>query len=273
MTSFTIYTNLFTLKHKPVEENLYICMYIVWLIYLIESQSLSKEDIHVLVVDERTLEYLKQRTSFSTLARSLPSQIQILKTVPPESLLEGCMYKYLKIPFATDCLMYCDIDILPVQSLRKLFEDELNPGLYVHKEGFLSNPNYSGTLFDHSMLSEGTPGLSAGKFVIVGQDIYSSFFESFQELLKSPSEEWKTYYTLEQPLFNKVCYTLKDKGVQLSTLLFKKPHLLTNSFLANPDTTLLDFCGEPGNASFHFLKIFNTFIHMHFGDEEEQDKN
>jgi hypothetical protein len=266
MTSFTVYTNLFTLRSKPVEENLYISMYLLWLMFLLETKSLSENDRHHLIIDSRTFEYLKEETVFLNLCAKFPSRIGFCVTQPPNTLLDGCLYKYIQIPFDTDCLFYCDIDVLPVQSLQGLFKNGFTPGIYTHIEGQLQNSDYSADLEEEELVLLGPekPGFSAGKFMIAGKSVYESFLTTFSDLLATPKDSWKSYYTLEQPLFNRVVYTCYTAGIPLGVKLFCEPTLLTNADLIEKDTILLDLCGDPGNAFLHFTKLFNCYLAYQF---------
>jgi len=170
---------------------------------------------------------------------------------------QGMMMKYTKVEYDQDIYMYCDIDILILQSLHTLTDTMIHNTIYVHPENRDISNSYYGASFSKEELEalpKHTPGLSAGKFFIYGKGLYSELMDSIHSICSKNSQ---SLYTVEQPFYNKAVYTLEKSWYDINT------ELLDNAF-NKPDVrykkVFIDSAGGPGDGEIHLYKIMRLYI-------------
>jgi hypothetical protein len=250
---------LFTVKDKPVKENKYVSIFLMWLSTLSKHAELDIHDMLSLKVDEPTFNYLNTHLVFVSLFNKLILKKKVTICPIPTNLLEGMMMKYLNVNYTQDVYMYCDIDVLIMKPLTSFIDGFKINTLYLHPEGLLSNSNY-GSAFTKEELasfSESDYGFSAGKYFIYGKEIYANFIKNICKLLLDNST---IYYTLDQPLFNKAAYLL-DKKYDIDINLLNSYNICINLGKYSKDTTIfIDSMGIPGDETCHFDKVLNVYI-------------
>jgi hypothetical protein len=257
--------NLFTIKERPVKENKYVYIFSMWLSAVLKYGGLCRTDLLHLKIDSDTFEYLKTQPACNGLMQTSICPIKIILYPPPETIRDGMAMRYVKVNHMQDVYMYCDIDILMIKPLRPLYESLPINTISVHVEGQLSDDNYGAafTAEEKSKLSPLLPGFSSGKFIIYGNELYSQFVDMMMMMHALNNE---TYFTIDQPLFNKVIYLLsKDPNclkIIPSTFISCNGHSFTK------DCILLDAMGMAGDGDIHFDKILNFFILLQSGGLE-----
>jgi hypothetical protein len=259
---------LFTLTDADPATNKYCTIFLMWLSQLIRDGGLRKDDGLYITVDIRTFEYLNEHRCFGSLLAALPCPFHILQKIPPATLLEGMLWKYDVPDYTQDVFMYCDIDILVVKDLHLLLQVEREypelPLLILHHEDSITKAEYGGVLLAEQMIvyPEYHPGFSAGKFIIVGKEFCREFCSDIKAFALSWTGE--SFYTVEQPFFNKIIYSIEKGTVDVDDSAFSSAHVSMNGYDYEADTTiLLDCMGEPGNGDAHLKKILDYFTLLH----------
>jgi len=268
-----IFTNLFTLKARDVKLNKYIDMYYVWLFHIIKYAKLKSNDYCVTFIDEDTAEHISKSNTFQWLLSQLPN-FRIIAYKKPVSIKDGIMKRYdIDEIFAASSAvsnmnpyyLHLDIDVLVIKDIRGLFIDDIQnekPTLYLKKEGQLLNDDYYGELVteeDKLILTKNgllnMPGFTAGIFGWNKSDNFQDFIQFIKEKAKNNEKE---LYTVEQPFFNAAVfhYLFKKQGV-FNFAIFENELTGHNQFSTqvSDKTVLLNFCGIPGDDSFHWDKI------------------
>lgn len=249
---------LFTLEGKQPEENYYVKLFLIWLSQLRARGGLVPTDCLQILIDTPTLTYLLTQNVFHGLLGDFPCQVTTVQFQQPSSVLEGMMWKYACVDYSQECLMYCDIDILVCKSLHQLV-DRLKPGtLYVHVEGTLADPDYGEAFPDDSF--HHLPGLSAGKWIVTDKELGFYVCRLIQKLQKEFTET--QFYTVEQPLFNVAVYTVKSVPIDMTSLT---DVVSGNGHAFSESTVLFDCCGDPGNGTLHYEKMFEIFLLLQCG--------
>ena len=200
MPSLCLSSLLFTLEHKEVKDNKYINTFIIWLSHLIQYGGLDEDDILYIISDNRTIEFIKDtnNTIFSTLCSFTKFRIKLIHYESPKTLLEGMMLRYKSNPYTQDIYMYCDIDILILDSLHRLTNSMVKNHIYVCTEGPLRDVYYSCGIPENIMIhmDDKHQGVSSGKFAIYGKEICDFLFNQMDSLYNSNPH----ITTLDQPI-------------------------------------------------------------------------
>ena len=251
MPSVCLSCIIYTIQDKPVEENKYIRIFLLWLSQLIKVGGLGKDDILHMYIDKHTISYLFNDSIFGSILGKAAFQTQILGIPPPKTHLEGMMWKYNLSDYTQDIYMYIDIDILIMKPLKMLLDSVIPNKIYVCIEGSMSNPDYGADLPLEEM-KEGMRGFSAGKFIVYGREMRDILFKTVQKFCRGD----KIYYTVEQPFFNRAILYTENIDVEL----LQEPLVSLNKEGYNKEITiLLDCAGEPGNGEAHYSKIMDIF--------------
>jgi len=250
MPSICLSCIIYTIDDKPVQENKYVPIFLLWLSQLIKVGGLGKDDNLNMYIDKRTVEYLFNDSIFGIVLAKAPFQTQIIGIPPPKTHLEGMMWKYNTIEYTQDIYMYIDIDILVINSLQNLITSIQPNTICVCIEGCMTDSNY-GEDIPAELIEDGMNGFSAGKFIVYGKDLRNSFFKKIQEFCNYD----KKYYTVEQPFFNRAVISMSNIDVDILD-----KHVSVNSISYNKEfTILLDCAGDPGNGEAHYIKILDAF--------------
>jgi hypothetical protein len=261
MPSLCLSCILFTLEDKEVKNNKYINTFIIWLSHLIQYGNLNEGDALYIISDNRTIEYIKdtENTIFSTFCSFTKFQVKLIHYDPPKTLLEGMMLRYKTNPYSQDIYMYCDIDILILDSLHRLTDSMIENHIYICLEGDFHTVSYSQGIPEDiiNSIKRQEPGASSGKFAIYGKEICKTVFQLMNTLCKYDSN----YFTQDQPIFNHCIILLNQTGFSINA------HLLTNHVSLNGgeykkgNTILFDCAGvECGNDKIHYKKMFDISI-------------
>jgi len=273
MPTVCLLCSIFTLESAEPSNNKYISIFNFWLSSLITSKSLSKNDKLVILLDQRTMDFLMGYTIFKELEKLLPCSFGLTIIPSPKTFEEGCMYRYyVNFDYEQDILMYTDIDIQFIQSL-KIVVAKMKPNfMYLHAEGFLKDNNYGTYLseVERNLLFskiDDLPGYNSGKFAFWGKEyhkiVFSLLWQQHEELEK---EMVSKAYCYDQCLFNRAIYTsclLHGLKMDLSVL---GQHCTNFSGYQHSkdlsDIVMIDCCGEPGKEDLHFTKI--QYIHLYY---------
>jgi len=251
---------LFTLKDKPVKENKYISIFLMWLSVVSKHAGLTAHDAISLKIDKPSFDHLSNHLVFISLVKKAVFQLCIMICPVPSTLREGMMMKYVKNDYTQDIYMYCDIDVLIVKPLTLLVDKLIPNTIYVHAEGLLSNENYGAAFTKEELatLPVKSNGFSAGKFFIYGKELYTTFMKTVHHV---STDDSKHYYTIEQPIFNKALYYL-DKGkynIDVTVLTPKTISINLHHYL-HDTAILIDAMGIPGDGDLHFEKVSMMYI-------------
>lgn len=261
-----VYTNLFTIAGKDPKENRYIDMLYIWLTYLIKNGGLSNNDKIQVRIDQSSVNYLNEHGLIGLLMRHAKCQIEFIFMDQPANASEGMIWKYstkpeLQLRTTTQPYLYIDLDVLVMKPLSNNIPD-LEPGqIMVIPEGNMAHPLYVGDLLEKE-LTENMCGFTAGCFAFFNSDGIERFFENVsKECLENVGAQ---RYTVEQPFFNKwLCLTIQRQALPLSIVVNNLDIMENNKFnvtiingIYNKETCVfLNYAGEPGNGSIHYLKM------------------
>jgi hypothetical protein len=278
-----IYTNLFTLEGKPVSSNKFIDMYIVWLTCLVKHANLQPTDACLTFIDEKTLAYVEssfeKRHLLNILASRLPN-FKFIRYPQPSSIKEGILRRYHVDSILQNgppqelnpSYFHLDIDVLVYKDIRNLLTglpvSEGKTTLYLRNESTIDHSDYYGELMSDEekaflkTLKHPIPGFSAGIF---GWNGNAHIHEFMRHILHHALRDSKTYYTVEQPFFNGAVFYYLCKDVEKINLCILNQDMIAHNKLDcfhHPTYVLGNYCGEPGDDSFHWNKIFHELISM-----------
>jgi hypothetical protein len=265
MLSVCLNCVLFTLKGREVKDNKYIQIFTLWLSQLIRDGGMRSTDALYLYIDTETMKYLDSDFAFSNLIRILPCNLKIFRFEQPATLLEGMMLKYVYNEYEQDVYMYCDIDILFVKQMNLLLETLKINTLCLHIEGNIHEKMYGEAFTPKELenLEQNNPGFSAGKFILYGKELHKEFFS--QIIALKSSIQTPDFYTLDQPIFNKVIYVIDLNKIHLDVVTLCEISISTNNNIFTSKTILLDLMGIPGDGEFHFNKVLSSYIVLRSG--------
>lgn len=271
--SVIIYTNLFTIKNKDIKQNKYIDMYYIWLYYIIKYAQLKNKDYCISFIDKETYEYIQNNIVIAYLRNFIPNLI-FIEYERPSTIKEGILKRYdielilenTKYVSTNSYYIHLDIDVLIMNNIRNLFRylipSNETSTLFLKCEGKIIDNNYYGELItedDKKILIEkkldNMPGFSAGIYAWRNSKTIRSFFNY---ILENAEKIERELYTVEQPFFNAAAfYYLFYKTGIFKIVLFDNNHISHNIIISdkNNDKVLVNFCGKPGDDSFHFDKI------------------
>ena len=279
-----IFTNLFTLENKPVEQNKYIDIYFIWLNNIIKYSKLEENDYCITFIDEVTLQYISKNILFINIIKKIKNCVYIVYK-QPKTIKEGIMKRYdvdelLKVTQNIEDLnpqyIHLDIDVLVVNNIRKLFSNNENK----IKTTINLTADYRFEIFcemfygelaseeDREMIKSRNikiPGFSAGTF---GWSNSIGIREYFNFIKNKAATIDKEMYTVEQPFFNAAVfnYLFKEVG-KFNFNILDKNKMTINIYLdkntisnESNEIILIDYCGSPGDDTFHWNKIFTQLI-------------
>lgn len=255
MPSVCLSCIVYTLADKPVEDNQYIDIFVMWLIRLLKIKALSKDDALHVIIDEKTLNYVKSNYAcFIQLTNQLPNLV-FFTNQSPKTHLEGMMWKYITTPYTQDIYFYLDIDVLVLKPLENLTTHMKSNKIYVMKEGSMLEPNYNAAFPEttKAQFTNADRGYSAGKFAFTSREVRDIVFKELNTRCKFDTD----YYTVDQPYFNCVAYELQ-KTPCLDTEVFVNPYVSFNGRGYDRESTVLfDCAGEPANGKKHIIKYID----------------
>lgn len=272
MPTVCLLCSIFTLESADPSKNKYITMFNFWLSSLITSKSLNKNDKLIIILDERTMDFLAGFTIFNKLVKLLPCSSSLTIIPSPKTFEGGCLYRYyVNFDYDQDILMYTDIDIHFLQSLKIVLAKMRPNFIYVHAEGLLKHDNYGSYLseMERNLLFsriENLPGYNSGKFAFWGKDYHKIIFSLlWQHHEKVEKEMLAKAYCYDQCLFNRAIYTSSLlHGLKIDSSVFEQHCTNFNGYQNSTDLSdivMIDCCGEPGKEDLHFTKI--QYIHLY----------
>jgi hypothetical protein len=279
-----IFTNLFTLENKNVKDNKYIDIYYIWLNNIIKYAKLHDTDYCITLVDNVTFKAISENTLLQLLLSKIKNNYIIVYDQPKE-IKEGMMKRYdiekiLEITSSIEVLnpnyLYLDVDVIVINDIRKLYSNmENNTMTTIYLKAYncwdFLNGMFYGELAseeDREIIEKKNikiPGFSSGVF---GWSNSSKIREYLSFINNSALITDKTLYTVDQPFFNHTIfnYFFKDVGKFKFTILdnnkIKINELYNKSVILDEsnEIVLIDFCGEPGDDTLHWNKIFTQLI-------------
>lgn len=259
--SICVFTNIFTLSDKSLEENKYIDMFSIWLHFLEKNAGLKEGDIITTAFDDRTYKYISTKPEIYKLL----DNCRIVTYPSPRNLKEGMAYKYsianqLQTSFPDVTYMYLDVDVLIYKNIREIPFPKNR--IYVTTEerimsyaGNILNDNYLGLRMQLSKeqtdLLINMGGISAGLFGWHNEK--KEFANFFVEILEKLVKEDKKYYTIEQPYFNEAVINIffnKREDIHIIP-----SELIGINDFAQGNYVLINYAGEPGDQNLHFKKL------------------
>jgi hypothetical protein len=279
-----IFTNLFTLENKNVKDNKYIDMYYIWLNNIIKYGKLQDTDYCITLVDNVTFKAISENKLLQLILSEFKNNYIIVYD-QPKTIKEGIMKRYdidelLKITKNIEELnpqyIHLDIDVLVVNNIRKLFinNNNLNKttiNLTADNRWEFLNGMFYGELASKEdieiikSINIKIPGFSAGIF---GWSNSIGIKEYFNFIKNKAINTNKEFYTVEQPFFNAAIfnYFFKEPGMFYFNILDKnkiKMNIFPDKNIIldeSNEIVLIDFCGEPGDDTFHWNKMFTQLI-------------
>ena len=205
--------------------------------------TLTAQDEFVVMADKETAERL------ATFGMLKDAKIYIIPK--PSSILDGMRYKYIfplsaKIPDGTVCV-YLDTDLIAVRPIHTYIPKDY---LCLFPEGKWNDTNYCGDPVSDGTTSATPNGYTAGFFAYSLGERTRGFF---QRVLKAIELSSKTYYTLDQPFFNKNLDMRFVVEYDTTTLSF-------NGHTNIDKCRYINLCGEPGDQLLHFDKMLQIFL-------------
>ena len=221
------------------KSNQYIQMFLMLLKTLVRTKSFCpKSDRYILLADEESIAALKELNMFFAL--------QVLQIPKPKTHLEGMLWKY-KLPEYVDCTnqicWYLDVDMLFLNQVKMFPAPD---HIICFPEGAPTDKNYCG-----SFTLVNKVGFSAGTFCYWYGPTVKTFLEKVLNLAKESKE---TFYTVEQPFFNKA---LED-----ATVTILDPNLISFNGHNLEHARILNLCGDPGDDQAHFKKMFAFYLRL-----------
>lgn len=297
-TPYILYTNIYTLLDSEPKYNKYIDMYFLWLANIIKYGNIQKTDVFVTYMDEETYKYLNvSKTEKNTLFQTLKKQIDkfvIIKYPVPSNHKEGMLRKYA-VDMMLECTkpiheqhpvyMYLDVDVLVVNDIRKLtlqienvttFAPDKTTLFLRNESNPITHPNYFGDLMtdaDRQLLKDSKmqlPGFSAGIF---GWQNNIAIKDFLNLILTLAFKSDNTFYTIEQPFFNAALfhYMFYDT-TKFVFFVVSRTQIAQNVIGAHlsPTNVLVNYCGEPGDQSFHWDKLYHQLLSQLLFSEKQK---
>ncbi len=287
----TLYINLFTLCDKDPKENKYIDIFYIWFSYLIKYSKLKLDDTFVLMIDTKTFDFLKSSYMFKTLIqlRNNLFKFNIITYEPPISVENGMVMRYhiktLPNINKQQIFIHLDIDVLITNDIRMLFEENdiaitnnTKSILYIKNHGFMLENNFYGELITDeekqylkTTNQENMGGFTSGIFAWINQPNSNYCLRFFEQVLEKDKDindtlytnkDIKKLYTHDQVCFNYAIFQNAFKPSEMKMKMIKFNNINNNEpFTKNSiNTILVDYCGIPGDDSFHWNKIFYQLI-------------
>lgn len=297
---YVLYTNLFTIKDNDASKNKFIDIYFIWLSNIIAYAKLTKNDYCVTFMDEKTYEYIHANQAILIMFRTL--YFNILKTtnfmiIPysqPTSIKMGMLQRYMidglldytkSIAELHPIYIYLDLDVLIMSDIRTskfstVFQDDdkkEKTKLFLNKEMQMIGPNYYGQLMTEDeknvLIANRVDGFTSGTF---GWQNNKSIVMFMHHILSRAFSTEKLFYTVDQPFFNSaiVHYIFREPN-NIVMIIMDESKIVSNKIGCHLDSNCLfaNFCGEPGNDSFHWNKILHQFISQLIEPKVESQKN
>ena len=275
MPSVCLMTSIFTIESMEPTKNKYISIFILWLSSLIRTNSLNEDDLLMIIMDEKTKDYIITFTIFDKLCKTLNCDLNISIIPVPNTFQEGCLYRYyVNSHYTQDILMYTDVDIQFIKSLKNITNKMKENTIYLNAEGLLEHANYGSFITDEekSILYShipSLPGFNSGKFAFYGKNFHKDIFSILWQNNNVYKDE-KNVYCYDQCLFNKAIYnSCMVFGYKLDIAVFGETCTNFQGFQHMKDMetkVIIDCCGEPNNPDLHACKIQVVYLNqIHFG--------
>lgn len=211
-------------------------MFLCMLKTMIRTKTIGETDRYIVLADKDSMQVLKETNMLCNL--------EMIEIPKPSSHLEGMLYKYRLHEFLNlegkEC-WYLDVDMLFVNQMKMFPAPDR---LICFPEGSPTEKNYCG-----SFTLDAKVGVTAGCFAYNFGPLVKKTFERIKELASQTSE---TFYTIEQPFFN--------KALELNPPILLEPSLISFNGANLEKARILNCAGEPGDAMFHWKKMFAFFL-------------
>ena len=274
-TRITVYTNLFTLASKEPATNRYVDMFFIWLSYLIRK---GRPDAAYLMIDRRTYSYVASTPLFAFLSSKIHFPMYALTYDPPATLKEGTLRRFeieRMVPQAQQTVfLYLDIDVLPIRPLQGLISEVKPNCLYYSAESIPTDKKYvflDDNYFGHLATAEdvawleasfgetGVPGITSGIFAFTAGEQIGEFFKYIRT---AAATDERQFYTLDQPFYAAAIYQFIMRTSRINHVGMSPDHLRVNmpAYEVPSSVILLNFCGDPGDESSHWFKMFSELV-------------
>lgn len=297
MKPICLYCNVFELKES---QQSYVDIFYIWLTYVIKYADLKKDDRLVMIIDEPTLKKLTAGLdqTFSILITQLSCNYAIIQTKQPDNILQGMMRRYNIFNYLDQPLdqsgyiyIYSDIDNLIIRPVSRIISktlqkpDDISSFMIVETQGKLTDTDYWGAamdtgdkqwLADNNFIAD-SPGFSSGLFAFSWGQPVKHLFDAMLNSKKNTGG----FYTVDQPVYNDVLVNYIYRFLSLASLpeyhieFFPIPAILMQYNIVDlngegggeegggkesQETTVINYCGEPGIAREHWRKMFTNLI-------------
>jgi hypothetical protein len=221
------------------KTNPYVWMFCLLIKSMMQTGTFTKKDTYYVLSDNKTIPCITDHLG------EYIQYVEFLEIPKPTTLLEGMLWKYKLhtiIDIKNKDCMYLDVDML---SVLPFFPPIPEDTLCVLPEGNPENIDYCGC-----WKLDAPCGFSAAFFAFnFGPRVYA-YFEEINHLASITNE---TFYTIEQPFFN--------KALENAPHVFFDDKLVSINAHENLDTCcFISYAGEPGNAYFHWQKGLAYFL-------------
>jgi lipopolysaccharide biosynthesis glycosyltransferase len=149
-------------------------------------------------------------------------------------------------------ILYLDTDILVVNSLSKIFSNDLDEKLYVVRECDIGSSYFGGNLFDFTKIDPKTPAFNSGVLLFKNCQVIKDLFKTIlDDIIDYYIIGKRTAGCIDQPFFN---YHTITKSLQEMNLL---KGLSINNPQSYKDHVNLVICHFAGNYA-NFEQKYNT---------------
>ena len=263
-----LYTVCFTKKGIQPENNKYISMFFIWLRYLEVYGGVTATDTICVIMDSETKRYIDTFQTVNVIQIPYTS----IEFEQPSTAQEGTQYRYriYESGLITDKLQVCymDVDMLIIKDIHWI-EHELTQNsnaLLVYPEYTLRHFTYLGEQTEEDMIFFDEfpdvytthPGMTSTFFAFSGLLLN----EPFQELISKMKTSEIEHYTLDQPFFNRMIlwHSYKKQTFEISFVQKKAIAYNTLRNRCSEEACIINYCGEPGNQEFHWMKMFMAVL-------------
>lgn len=241
-------------------------MLFIWLRYVEIYGGVKETDTICILVDPETKKYIESFQSVSIL--QVP--VVYIEFEQPTTAQEGTQYRYriYESGLVNEDMRTCymDVDMLVIKDIHWM-EAEIQPKtLSVYPEYTLRHFTYLGDLTEEDMIFfeefpdvyTTQPGITSTFFGFIG----SLMKGPFEELLRKMNTSTVEHYTLDQPFFNRMILWHCYKKQTFEVSFVQKKAIAYNDLRkrCSEEACIINFCGEPGNQEFHWMKMFMAVL-------------
>lgn len=139
-------------------------------------------------------------------------------------------------------ILYLDTDILVINSLSKIFNNDLDEKLYVVRECDIGSSYFGGNLFDFTKIDPKTPAFNSGVLLFKNCEVIKVLFKTIlHDIIDYYVIGKRTAGCIDQPFFN---YHTITKSLHEMNLLSGISTNNPQSYRDNPNLVVCHFAGK-----------------------------